>query len=299
MQKGLIIKNVTNTYYIKSQNEIYEAIARGKFKQEEITPTVGDNVEFSVLSEENKQAVIEKVVERKNFSRRPKIANLTTMICVLSTKLPKPDLLMLDKQLVFAEYLNIKPIIVVNKKDLNEEIANEIQREYSSIGYDVITTNALTGDGVREIIEKSKDEKEKIQIITLSGNSGVGKSSLINSILNKNETVAGEISWKNKKGKNTTTITSLYELEKNIYLVDTPGFSTFDINEIEARDLNQYFIEFRQYINQCEYQGCAHIKEENCEIKKAVEDGKISNERYQRYIKIYEDLKYKEEHKKW
>lgn len=299
MQKGLIIKNVTNTYYIKSENKIYEGTARGKLKQEEITPTVGDNVEFSVLSEEKKQAVIERVIERKNFSRRPKIANLTTMICVVATKLPKPDLLMLDKQLVFAEYLNIKPIIVINKKDLNEDIANEIQREYSSIGYDVITTNALTGDGVREIIEKSKDEKEKIQIITLSGNSGVGKSSIINAILEKDETVAGEISSKNKKGKNTTTITSLYELDDKIYLVDTPGFSTFDINEIESRELNQYFIEFRQYIDKCEYQGCSHIKEQNCEVKKALEEGKISNDRYQRYVKIYEDLKYKEEHKKW
>lgn len=298
MQKGLIIKNVTNIYYIKSENEIYECVARGKFKQEEITPTVGDNVEFDIVDEEKKQAVIENVIKRKNFSRRPKVANLTSIICVISAKLPKPDLLMLDKQLVFAEYLNIEPIIVINKKDLDEIIAYKIKEEYSKIGYKVIITNALNGEGIKEIIKKIKNKKEN-QIIALAGNSGVGKSSIINAILNKEETVAGEISSKNKRGKNTTTITSLYEIEDNIYLVDTPGFSTFDIDEIESRDLTQYFIEFIQYINGCEYQGCSHIKEQECRVKKALEEGKVSKERYQRYVKIYEDLKYKEEHKKW
>ena len=130
MQKGLIIKNVTNTYYIKVKNTIYEATARGKFKQEEITPTVGDNVEIEIIDEEKRQAVIEKIIERKNFSRRPKVANLTSIICVISAKLPKPDLLMLDKQLVFAEYLNIEPIIVVNKMDLDEITAKNIMDEY-------------------------------------------------------------------------------------------------------------------------------------------------------------------------
>lgn len=296
MQKGLIIKNITNTYYIKSQNKIYECVARGKFKQEEITPTVGDNVEIEIIDEEKRQAVIEKIIERINFSRRPKVANLTSIICVVASKLPKPDLLMLDKQLVFAEYLNIEPIIVVNKMDLDETMAKNIEDEYSKIGYRVIRTNAITGKGINEIIKKDKKENK---IIALAGNSGVGKSTIINSMLEKDETLAGEISLKNKRGKHTTTITTLYELEENVYLVDTPGFSTFDINEIESKDLDKYFIEFREFITECEYQGCSHVKEQNCEIKKAVEKGKITKERYERYLKIYENLKYKEEHKKW
>ena len=299
MQKGLIIKNVTNTYHIKSYGKVYEGIARGKFKQEDITPTVGDNVEIEIVDEENNKAVIEKIIERKNFSRRPKVSNLTELVCVIATKLPKPDLLMLDKQLVFAEYLNIKPIIVINKKDLDEKTSIEIKKEYSNIGYEVIITNALTGEGVKEIISRINKSKEEVKIIALSGNSGVGKSSIINSILNENVTIAGEISAKNKKGKNTTTITSLYEIDKDIYFVDTPGFSTFDIDEIEKVDLDKYFIEFRDYIKECEYQGCSHIKEEKCGIKTAVENGKILKNRYDRYVKIYEDLKYKEEHKKW
>lgn len=296
MQKGLIIKNITNTYYIKSGENIYEAVARGKFKQEEITPTVGDNVEIEIIDEQNKKAIIEKIVERKNFSRRPKVANLTGLICVIATKLPKPDLLMLDKQLVFAEYFNIKPTIIVNKIDLDEDKALEIKNEYSNIGYNVIVTNALTGEGIKEVVDKTD---RNLQILALSGNSGVGKSSIINRILNKEEAIEGEVSTKNKRGKNTTTITSLYELEENIYIVDTPGFSTFDITEIESNDLDKYFIEFRNYLTQCEYQGCSHIKEQNCGIKTAVENSRISKNRYDRYVKIYEDLKYKEEHRKW
>ena len=160
-------------------------------------------------------------------------------------------------------------------------------------------TNAITGEGIKNIIKKIKSKENQNQIIALAGNSGVGKSSIINSMLNKEETTAGEISSKNKRGKNTTTITSLYELEENIYLVDTPGFSTFDINEIESKDLDKYFIEFRENMVECEYQGCAHIKEEICGIKKALKENRISSERYQRYVKIYEDLKYKEDNKKW
>lgn len=299
MQKGLIIKNITNTYYIKSNGKIYEGTARGKFKQEDITPTVGDKVEIEIIDEKNNKVIIEKIIERRNFSRRPKVANITELICVIATKLPKPDLLMLDKQLVFAEYLNIKPIIVINKIDLDEITSLEIKKEYSSIGYDVVITNALTGEGIKEIVSKIYKNPSGNNIIALSGNSGVGKSSIVNSILNKNITVSGEISSKNKKGKNTTTITSLYEIEKEVYLVDTPGFSTFDIEEIESVDLDKYFIEFADYIHKCEYQGCSHIKEQNCGIKNAVANGKISKSRYDRYIKIYEDLKYKEEHKKW
>lgn len=299
MQRGIIIKNVTNTYYIKSENKIYECIARGKFKQEDINPIVGDNVEIEIIDIENNKGIIENIIKRNNVSKRPKVANLTEIFCVISTKLPKPDLLMLDKQLVFAEHLNIKPIIVINKLDLDFYLSEEIKEEYSNIGYDVIITNAITGEGIECIKEIIGINNNNNKIIALSGNSGVGKSSIINSILNKNITIAGEISTKNKKGKNTTTITSLYEIEDNIYIADTPGFSTFDINEIESINLDKYFIEFREYIKECEYQGCSHVKEKNCGIKNAVYNSKISRNRYDRYIKIYEDLKYKEEHKKW
>ena len=231
MQKGLIIKKVTNTYYIKSENNIYTCVARGKFKLEEITPTVGDMVLFNVTDEEKKEAVIENILDRENFIRRPKCANISMILLIISSKLPKPDLLMLDKQLAFSEFMNIKPVIVVNKIDLDLNIAMKIKDEYSKIGYDVILTNALTGEGVKDIVEKfenkDKSNSQKPFIVALSGNSGVGKSSLINSFFNKDVSMSGEISNRNKRGKNTTTITNLYEIDTDVYLVDTPRIFDF------------------------------------------------------------------------
>ena len=298
MQEGLIIKNVTNTYYIKSNNEIYTSVVRGKLKKNEIIPVVGDRVEFDIIDIGKKEAVIEKILERKNYIRRPKCANISIILLVISSKLPKPDLLMIDKQLAFSEFMNIKPIIIINKIDLDNDTALQIKDEYSKIGYNVILTNALTGEGVMEILQHTNSTVGE-NIAVLAGNSGVGKSSLINSIFNENVSVAGKISEKNKRGKNTTTITSLYKINKDTYLVDTPGFSTFDIDEISYKDLDKYFIEFKEYINKCEFQGCSHIKEDICGIKYALNNAKISQKRYNSYVKIYENLKYKEEHKKW
>lgn len=296
MLEGLIVKNITNKYFVKVNDNIYECLARGKFKQDSISPVVGDLVKFEILDEQKNTGIINDIVERKNYIRRPKMANISEIIFVVSTKFPKADLLMLDKQLAFAEFMNIKSKIIVNKIDLGEEIARQIEKTYTEIGYDVVLTNAISKEGIEKIID---DVNEKKKIIVLAGNSGVGKSSLINSLFNREITIAGEVSQKSKRGKNTTTITSLYEVKKNVYIADTPGFSTFDIEEIESSELGKFFIEFNQYIHKCEYQGCAHIKEKKCGIKQAVEENKISNNRYQNYIKIYEDLKYKEEHKKW
>ena len=154
-------------------------------------------------------------------------------------------------------------------------------------------TNAKENIGVEKIREVLKGN-----ISAFSGNSGVGKSTLINSLFQEEKTKEGEISSKNKKGKNTTTQVCLYELEKDTYIADTPGFSTFDINEIESKELEKYFVEFKPYIKECEFVGCTHQKEKNCGIKEAVEKGKIAKERYTSFIRIYQELKDKEE-KKW
>ncbi len=292
--QGLIIENISNLYKIKSGNNIYEAVARGKFKNDNITPVVGDNVEIDITDEENKKAVIEKIIERKIYVKRPKIANITQMVFVLSSKDPKPDILMLDKQLAFAEFLGVKSIIVLNKIDLdNKKQFKEIKSDYEKIGYKVIETQAKESIGIDEL---KKELKENINVF--SGNSGVGKSTLINAIFKDKITQEGEISKKNKKGKNTTTYIKLYEIDENTYIADTPGFSTFDISEIESNDLCKFFKEFKKYIKDCEYIGCTHIKEENCGIKRALEDGKITESRYQNFCKIYEDLKEKEK-RKW
>ena len=292
--QGLIIENISNLYKIKSGNNIYEAVARGKFKNDNITPVVGDNVEIDITDKENKKAVIEKILERKIYVKRPKIANITQMIFVLSSKDPKPDILMLDKQLAFAEFLGVKSVIVLNKTDLdNKKQFKEIKTNYEKIGYKVIETQAKDGIGIDELKNTLKSN-----INVFSGNSGVGKSTLINAIFKGQITQEGEISKKNKKGKNTTTYIKLYEIDENTYIADTPGFSTFDISEIESKDLCKFFKEFKKFIKDCEFIGCTHIKEENCGIKKALEDGKITESRYQNFCKIYQELKEKEK-RKW
>lgn len=291
--QGIITSNISNQYQIEVNNKTYEAVARGKFKIDEIVPVVGDRVQIEVIDEEKQTAVITKILSRDNYIKRPKLANVERLIFVISASHPKPDLLLLDKQLAFAEFLGIRPIIVVNKVDLEkEEIVETIKKIYTDIGYKVIVTIAKERKGTKEV-------KRILQggISAFSGNSGVGKSTLLNAIFEKDLTKEGVISNKNKKGKNTTTVIQLYKLEEGSYIADTPGFATFDVYEIESKDLYKYFKELKKEERNCEFVGCTHIKEETCGIRKALEEGRISDSRYQNYVKIYEDLKDKEEHK--
>lgn len=284
--QGVIIESSSNLYKVinREDEKIYELIPRGKLKKEEITPIVGDIVEF------NENGTIETVLPRTVYIKRPKLANITQMVLVVSSKDPKPDLLLLDKQIAFAEYLKVKVVIVLNKIDLDKKNQmQEIKEIYENIGYKVIETQAKEKKGVNELKKAIKGN-----INAFSGNSGVGKSTLINGIFQEELTKEGEISQKNKRGKNTTTTIKLYEIEKDTYIVDTPGFATFEISEIQSKDLEKYFIEFKPYIKKCEFTGCTHIKEENCGIKDALVKGKISQERYDRFCKIYEQLKEKE-----
>jgi len=287
--KGKIINIVSNIFYVEVDQKIYECTSRGIFKQSDIKPVVGDNV--IIEAEENTGNILE-VLDRINYIKRPKIANLTQLILVVSIKNPKPDLLMLDKQLAFAEFLNIKPIILINKIDLdNEKQAKDIEKIYTSIGYKVIITSAKEEINIADLKNILNNN-----ISAFSGNSGVGKSSLINSIFNKAKALEGDISNKNKKGKNTTTTIKLFEIEKNTYIADTPGFSNFEIYEIPYKELYKFFIEFNQYVGNCEYVDCTHIKENKCGVKEMV--GKeISISRYENFKKIYEELKDKEDYK--
>lgn len=295
MLRGIIISNISDLYHIETEDGvIYTCNARGKFKNAEISPVAGDLVEIEVTDEEKIAGVINKIENRVNYIKRPKMANLNQIILVVSMKLPKPDLELLDKQLAYAEYMKIKPIICLNKVDLeDEEKVKHIEEIYKKVGYSVIRTDAKEGNGIEEIKRLLKGK-----ITAFSGNSGVGKSTLINRIFEKDMTQEGIISQKNKRGKNTTTQVRLYKVERNTYIADTPGFSTFDVSEIESSDLCHYFIDFVPYIEDCEFVGCSHVKERECGIKNAIREGKISQERYERYCKIYEDLKQREE-RKW
>lgn len=293
--KGIIISNISNMYMVEDNvsNEIIKCNARGKFKEKDITLAVGDYVEYDLIDPLKNEGVIDNILERNTYIKRPKIANLTQIMFVISMKMPKPDLLMLDKQIAFAEFNNITPIICLNKIDLEKsDCIDYIEKIYKDIGYTVIKTNATEKSGIEEVKRILKNN-----ITAFSGNSGVGKSTLINAIFSDQITKEGNISSKNKRGKNTTTNTYLYKIDDNTYIADTPGFSTFDISEIKSEDLYKYFKEFIKPANDCEFVGCTHIKEENCGIKQAIENGKISIDRYNRFCKIYLELKEKEAHK--
>jgi len=290
--QGIIISNISNIYEVKNNRYVYKCTAKGKLKKEDIVPAVGDNVIIDVLDEHNYIGVIKEIKPRINYLKRPKMSNLSQIIIVISCKNPKPNLLLLDKQLAFIEFLKIRPVIILNKVDLLNDEIDKIYEIYTKIGYTVIKTEAKNKKGiddVKKILENN--------ISVFSGNSGVGKSTLINAIFQNLIAKEGDISQKNKKGKNTTTAIKLYELDKNSYIADAPGFSTFDINEIPYNELEKYFIEFNEYIKQCEFVGCTHHKEQVCGIKEALKKGKISIERYERFIKIYDELK--EEESKW
>jgi len=269
-------------------------LARGILKKNKITPLVGDYAQITITDKEKKEGVIEEILARKNEIKRPKMANLTNLILVISMNMPSPDLKLLDKQLVFANHLKIKPIIVLNKIDLeqNEKI-EEIANIYEKIGYKVIKTNSKENKNIDEVKENLTQG-----ITAFAGNSGVGKSTLLNAIFKKTLAIEGEISTKNKKGKNTTTNVTLYKYNENIYIADTPGFSTFEINEISKEELSTHFPEFINFLNECEFLGCSHIKENKCKVKEAVENGQIDKIRYENYIKIYQELKEAEE-RKW
>ena len=283
--KGIVIKVQTNSYIVKVEEGTIECIAKGIFKFKKAQVLVGDYVE---INEDEK--VITKIYPRKNEFVRPPIANIDQMIIVVASTNPSPDLMLLDKQIVMAEKNGVEPIICINKIDLDADYSGIIET-YQNIGYQVITTTAKNGIGIDKIARIINNK-----ITAFSGNSGVGKSALTNNIFNEEVALEGETSEKLKKGKHTTKHVELFEFASNSFIADTPGFSSFEIEGITHKELEDYFIEFKNYIPDCEFRSCAHLKEVNCGVKRAVAKRKIDKGRYERYVQLYEKLKGE---KKW
>lgn len=258
-------------------------VARGKMKESGIF--VGDNVEYN-------EGVIESICERKNLLVRPPIANLDGMIIVIAP-IPKPDFLLVDKLLIFCEKNDIKPIICVNKSDiLDERLKNQIIDVYSDLAK-IIFTSANFGD-----ISKLKGEINGVW--AFAGQSAVGKSSLINALHGKQLEQVGDLAKKVERGKQTTRIVSLYHLGGGDYIADTAGFSKLDegLIGIDERRLASFYFDFQPYLGDCEYYSCTHTKEAKCGIKKAASCGKISQQRYENYLKIFEGIKERRKYEK-
>lgn len=280
VQSGIIVKSIGGLYFIESSDTIYECKARGIFRKEGISPSVGDNVIFE-------DGVITEILPRKNYIIRPPLANLDRLIFVVSAAKPSPNLLLLDKFIAVAEYENIEPVIVITKVDL--ESCENILDVYTRAGISVYVIDYNDEDPAEKIRLLLKDK-----ISAFTGNSGVGKSTLLNEICGDFNISTGEISEKLGRGRHTTRHSELYKLPWGGYIADTPGFSTFETNKyniIRKEELADCFREFRSYVGKCKFRDCSHTREKGCSIIEATEQGIISKSRHDSYCCMYEEAK--------
>lgn len=278
---GKIIKGIGGFYYVKvADGSVYECKARGIFRKENIKPAIGDEVEISL---NGKTGSIDKIFDRSSHLIRPPVANIDVLVIVAATMDPAPDIFLIDKLLVTAEKAGIKPIICVNKTDLKS--GAELREIYEKAGYDVVLVSAKEDDGFSELIPYIKDKTS-----AFAGLSGVGKSTILN-VLTETNQETGDVSNKIKRGKHTTRHVELLNAVFGGYVLDTPGFSSFEVESINARDLWEYFPEMRSCEEGCRFKGCSHINEPDCVIKASVESGEIPKSRYESYCELYNQLK--------
>lgn len=285
MIKGKIIKGIGGFYYVDCDNEIIECKARGSFRKQGMTPLVGDDVEISVF--DNSENAIETILPRKNELIRPPLANLDTLFIVASIVDPKINTLILDNLIAVAEYKHIEPIIVFTKIDLDDS-ARDYKNIYDKAGFKTIlcdNTNGLGADRIRAMLNG--------KCSAFTGNTGVGKSSLLNNIFPELNLATGETSKKLGRGKHTTRHCELFKVDGG-YIADTPGFSSLDFQRCEKimkDDLPYCFREFDEYLPYCKFSTCTHTCDKGCAVVEAVEQGKISTSRHNSYVSMYNEVK--------
>lgn len=285
MERGLLRKGIGGFYYVEAADTIYEAKARGIFRKRGITPLAGDIVDISI--EEDGTCTIEEIGERKNSLVRPPVANLDQLFLVVSVLHPSPNLLVLDKMLAGAEEKGISPVIVFSKTDLED--CGEYLEIYQKTGIPVLTVSSVTGVGVDQVRELLQGK-----LSAFSGNSGVGKSSLLNRLDEQLSLPTAEISQKLGRGRHTTRQVELLKLGPDTYVADTPGFSSVDMIQTELirkENLAHDFREFAPYLDQCRFPSCSHTKEKGCAVLAALQEGKIAPSRHQSYVSMYDEIK--------
>ncbi len=288
--RGKIIKGIAGFYYIYAEDgQVYECKAKGIFRKDNQKPLVGDNVEISILDENEKEGSVTAILPRKNSLIRPAVANVDQAFVIFAMENPKPNYMLLDRFLIMMEQQGIPAVVCFNKKDLGtEEELDFLYRTYTQCGYRVILSSALKGEGISEIHEILRGKTTVV-----AGPSGVGKSSLTNSLQGEIQMETGEISKKLKRGKHTTRHSQVIPVGEDTFLVDTPGFSSLYLTDMEEQELKNYFPEFREYEEECRFQGCRHIHEPGCAVKEALEAEKISRLRYEDYLALHQELKEK------
>lgn len=288
--QGKIIKGIAGFYYIYAEDgNVYECKAKGIFRKDNFKPLVGDNVEITVLNEEEKEGSVTSILPRRNSLIRPAVANVDQAFLIFAMENPKPNFLLLDRFLIMMKQQEIPAVICFNKKDVGEkEEMEKLYEIYTGCGYRVVLSSTYEGEGMDEIHEILKGKTTVV-----AGPSGVGKSSITNCMQGEVQMETGEISKKLKRGKHTTRHSQVIPVEKNTFLVDTPGFSSLYLTDMKEEELRDYFPEFAMYEPQCRFQGCMHIHEPGCAVKEALSEGKISQQRYDNYLALYEELKEK------
>lgn len=291
--QGKIIKGIAGLYYVHVPGRgTYECKAKGAFRNQGKKPLVGDDVEIDILDDTNGMGNIIHILERKNELIRPAVANVDQAMIIFAVASPKPNFNLLDRFLVMMQRQNVPTVICFNKQDLIEDSEIEkFQNIYASCGHNVAFISVQTGDGFSQV-----EEMLRGKTTVLAGPSGVGKSSLMNRLHPEANMETGQISHKIQRGKHTTRHSELIHVGGNTYVMDTPGFSSLYVEDMEKEELKDYFPEFAKHQQQCKFLGCNHLNEPECGVKTAVESGEISRIRYQNYELLFEELKNK---RKW
>lgn len=284
---GKIVKGIAGFYYVQVPGSgLYECRAKGAFRKDKIKPLVGDDVEIDVIDEAEKTGNVIDILPRSSELIRPAVANIDQALLIFATTQPEPNLNLMDRFLVMMESSGVPVTICFNKEDLaDSDFEQKMRSIYESAGYEVIFTSAHEKSGIDIIVNKLKGKTS-----TVAGPSGVGKSSIINILTDGNKMETGAVSEKIGRGRHTTRHSELLYLGDDTYIMDTPGFSSIFLPEIDSLELSNLFPEFRGPSEECRFTGCAHHKEPDCGVKKAVMEGKITQSRYDNYLQMYLEM---------
>ena len=288
--QGKIVKGIAGFYYVHVTDcGVYECKAKGIFRNKNIKPLVGDNVEIDIIDEVDFKGNIVDILPRNNELIRPAVANIDQSLVVFASLSPAPNFNLLSRFLCMMEYNEIPTVICFNKTDqIEDDKLQEIVKNFEGAGCRILMTSSVTGQGLSELREVLEGKTT-----ALAGPSGVGKSSMLNAVYPDADVKTGEISEKINRGKHTTRHTEIFHIEGSTYVMDTPGFTSLDYSVLEDKELRFYFNEFSEHEGQCRFNGCVHVNEPGCSVKNAVSEGLISGLRYDIYLEMYNELKNK------